>query len=123
MADRGLKRLCGACGTKFYDFGKLPIICPSCKTEFTGDVVVKSRRAKSSIVADTVTRADIERKNREALEGDDEDLDDETISLDDLDEDDDDDLDIDDMDDVEDDDDDLSDLEGDVDIDLDIDKD
>lgn len=124
MTDRGLKRLCGACGTKFYDFGKLPIICPSCEVEFTGDVVVKSRRAKSSIVADTVTRADIEKKNREAL-ADDED-DDETISLDDVDENDDDDLDDDiDLDDIDDmdSDDDLSDLEGDVDIDMDTDKD
>jgi uncharacterized protein (TIGR02300 family) len=128
MADRGLKRLCGACGTKFYDFGKLPIVCPSCETEFTGEVVVKSRRAKSSIVADTVTRADIEKKNREALTDDDDDEeDDDTISLDDVEEDNDDDLDddidLDDIDDSDDDDDDLSDLEGDVDIDLDKDKD
>ena len=55
MTTRGLKRLCGACGTKYYDFGKLPIKCPSCGVEFTGEVVVKTRR-KSSIVADTVKR-------------------------------------------------------------------
>lgn len=120
MADRGLKRLCGSCGTKFYDFGKLPIICPSCTTQFTGDVVIKTRRTKSSIVADTVKRADIEEKNRDALDDEDED-DADTISLDDLDEGDDD-LDIDAIDDA-DDEDDLSDLEGDVDIDLDDDLD
>lgn len=124
MADRGLKRLCGACGTKFYDFGKLPIICPSCGTEFTGDVVVKSRRAKSTIAADTVSREEIEKRNRQAVADDD---DEDTVSLDDLDEGDDDlddDIDLDNIDDTDSDDDDLSDLEGDVDIDLDdIDKD
>jgi len=129
MSTRGLKRLCGACGTKFYDLGKLPIICPSCGVEFTGDVVIKTRRAKSTIVADTVKRADIEKKNREALgdSDEDEDEDDTTISLDDLDEGEDDDLDddidLDDLDDDIDDDDDLSDLEGDVDLDIKNDKD
>ena len=123
MTTRGLKRLCGACGTKYYDFGKLPIKCPSCGVEFTGEVVVKTRR-KSSIVADTVKRDAIEKKNAAAVE-DDED----TISLDDLDEGDDDDLDDDldiDLDDDDDDidgDDDLSDLEGDVNLGVDLDDD
>ena len=118
MANRGLKRICASCGTKFYDFGKLPIICPSCGAEFDGAVEVKSRRSKSSIVADTVRRDEIEAKNREIAESDDD-----TVSLDDLDEDDDldDDLDMDDIDDNEDDDD-LSDLDGDIDVDLDDDR-
>jgi len=121
MADRGLKRICASCGTKFYDFGKFPVICPNCGAEFTGEVEVKSRRSKSSIAPDTVKRDEIEAKNREAMDDDEE-----TVSLDDLDEgedndidDLDDDLSIDDIDEDGDNDDDLSDLDGDIDVDLD----
>ncbi len=95
MANRGLKRICTSCEMKFYDFGKLPIICPSCKTEFTGEIEVKSRRAKSTIVPDTVKRDEIEAKNKEAAV-DEDDIDDG-------------------IDDVESDDD-LSDLEGDIEV-------
>jgi len=105
MANRGLKRTCTSCATKFYDFGKLPIICPSCKTEFTGEIEVKARRAKSAIVPDTVKRDEIEEKNKDIASTDD----DETISLDDLNEDD------------GDDDDDLSDLSGDINVSIDDD--
>jgi uncharacterized protein (TIGR02300 family) len=31
--DLGLKRVCVACGAKFYDMGKVPAICPKCGTE------------------------------------------------------------------------------------------
>jgi uncharacterized protein (TIGR02300 family) len=99
MANRGLKRICTSCGTKFYDFGKLPIVCPSCGTEYTGEIEVKARRAKSTIVADTVKRDEIEAKNKEVAEAN---TDDETISLDDLNED------------GDDEDDDLSDISGDI---------
>ena len=104
MTNRGLKRICASCGTKFYDFGKLPIICPSCGAEFNGEIAVKSRRSKSSIVADTINRDEIEAKNKIAAITDeiDEDEDDETISLEDL------------HDDDIDEDDDLSDLDGDL---------
>jgi uncharacterized protein (TIGR02300 family) len=30
--DLGTKRLCANCGTKFYDLGKNPIVCPKCAT-------------------------------------------------------------------------------------------
>ena len=43
---RGLKRLCSECGSRFYDFNKRPIICPSCETEFTGEMKVKGRRGR-----------------------------------------------------------------------------
>lgn len=42
----GLKRICTSCGTRFYDLNKRPIICPSCSTEFTGDIKVKARRGR-----------------------------------------------------------------------------
>lgn len=112
MANRGLKRICASCGIKFYDMEKQPIKCPSCGATFTGDVEVKSRRSRSSIVPDTVNRDAIEKKNVADL--DDEDDDDDTLSLDDLADEEDDDLD---------DSDDLSDLDGDIDVSVDVDKD
>ncbi len=30
----GVKRLCLSCNAKFYDLGRLPILCPKCQTEF-----------------------------------------------------------------------------------------
>lgn len=30
--ELGTKRHCGACGAKFYDLGKVPIVCPKCAT-------------------------------------------------------------------------------------------
>ena len=44
----GKKRICLACNTKYYDFNKSPIICPSCGTEFDPDTnIIKSRKVKS----------------------------------------------------------------------------
>ena len=33
-ADRGTKRQCQSCATKFYDLNRDPILCPSCGTQF-----------------------------------------------------------------------------------------
>ncbi|MDP2618942.1 MAG: TIGR02300 family protein [Hyphomicrobiales bacterium] len=30
----GTKRTCASCGTKFYDFGRTPIVCPKCSTVY-----------------------------------------------------------------------------------------
>lgn len=50
VADkRGLKRICMSCGTRFYDFNKRPVVCPSCSTEFTGEAKAKARRVRSPI--------------------------------------------------------------------------
>jgi uncharacterized protein (TIGR02300 family) len=35
--ELGLKRVCVACGAKFYDLGKTPAICPKCGTEQPAD--------------------------------------------------------------------------------------
>ena len=43
----GKKRICPACNTKYYDFNKSPIICPSCGTEFDPDLYLKSRKGKN----------------------------------------------------------------------------
>jgi uncharacterized protein (TIGR02300 family) len=40
----GLKRVCGSCGTKFYDFARSPIICPKCGTVY----VVSSSAARAA---------------------------------------------------------------------------
>lgn len=48
----GLKRICTSCGVRFYDMNNRPIICPSCGTEFTGEVKVKTRRGRAA-AADT----------------------------------------------------------------------
>ena len=45
----GKKRICPACNTKYYDFNKSPIICPSCGTEFDPDTYQKSRKGKGSL--------------------------------------------------------------------------
>ncbi|MBC9179805.1 TIGR02300 family protein [Pseudoroseomonas ludipueritiae] len=31
--ELGMKRICVACGAKFYDLGKQPAVCPKCGTE------------------------------------------------------------------------------------------
>lgn len=42
--DWGTKRLCQSCATKFYDFGRTPIVCPKCETVFDPETLLKSRR-------------------------------------------------------------------------------
>ena len=43
----GKKRICPACGLKYYDFNKSPITCPTCKVKFDPDLYLKSRKGKS----------------------------------------------------------------------------
>ncbi len=43
----GKKRICSACNTKYYDFNKSPIICPSCGSEFDPDLYLKNRKGKN----------------------------------------------------------------------------
>ena len=31
---RGIKRVCQSCGTRFYDLGRTPIVCPSCQSVY-----------------------------------------------------------------------------------------
>jgi uncharacterized protein (TIGR02300 family) len=46
--ELGLKRVCVACGTRFYDLTKSPAICPKCGTEQPVDVP-KPRRAGGNV--------------------------------------------------------------------------
>ncbi len=134
---RGLKRVCVSCGIRFYDMNKRPIVCPSCDTEFTGEIKLKARRGRVA-AADTEAEGKVSKKAvKEVIVDDDDDLDDEDgaeiVSLEDAEEVDDDDLDDDDAPDldlddsslddleVDDIDDDLDDLDEDLDEDLDVD--
>lgn len=133
LDPRGLKRICASCGNRFYDLNKRPIVCPSCETEFTGEIKVKSRRGRTANdAADSQVKGkttnDDEDDDTPIMEDDDED---DTISLDDLDEDDDsddDDIDLDmdddlgDLDDLEPDADDMDDFDEGDDSDDDDDK-
>ena len=49
--ELGIKRRCISCGTKFYDFLKSPITCPSCGAEFDPEQLLKSRKGRVSIKA------------------------------------------------------------------------
>lgn len=112
---RGLKRICTSCGNRFYDLNKRPIVCPSCETEFTGEIKIKARRSR--IIANDA--ADDQVMDKTARDDEDDDMimgDDDTLSLNDLDEDGADSDDEDDMDlDMDDDLGDLDDLEPDAD--------
>ncbi|MDC1356532.1 TIGR02300 family protein [Pseudomonadota bacterium] len=75
----GVKRICPACGTKYYDFNNSPIICPSCNMEFDPDIYLKSRKGKNlspKLVADNNDNIsnldDIEVENDEEVVSDDD---------------------------------------------------
>lgn len=69
---RGLKRICMGCGTRFYDFNKRPIVCPSCKAEFMIEVKTKGRRGKAVANDDEVVvkakEAEVAGKETEEIE-------------------------------------------------------
>ena len=47
-AELGIKRSCGSCGMRFYDFKRRPILCPGCTTEVDPNNIVKSRKSPSA---------------------------------------------------------------------------
>ena len=49
--DLGVKRRCASCGTKFYDFKKSPITCPSCQSVFDQEQLLKSRKGRAAVKA------------------------------------------------------------------------
>jgi uncharacterized protein (TIGR02300 family) len=75
----GVKRICPACGLKYYDFKKSPITCPSCNVEFDPDIYLKTRKGKSfspKVVTDNnddmSNLDDIEIDNNEEVVSDDD---------------------------------------------------
>ena len=96
-ADLGTKRACLACGMRFYDFSRSPIICPGCGAEFDPENIIKSRKGRPA--AKTTSRADVDATDDDQIE-DDDDADELTDAV--VDDNDDDDIDFDDDDDVDD---------------------
>lgn len=47
-AEWGLKRICPSCGTRYYDMKKNPPVCPSCKTTFDPENLMRARRNRSA---------------------------------------------------------------------------
>ena len=45
-ADLGKKRVCLACGMRFYDLNRSPIECPGCGAEFDPENIIKSRKSR-----------------------------------------------------------------------------
>ena len=91
---RGLKRVCSECGIRFYDLNKRPITCPSCETEFTGEIKTKGRKGRAAIIEEEEKKAAAEKaaKDKEAKKAEEESQDEieeeddgiEEVSLDDV---------------------------------------
>ncbi len=45
----GVKRACLACGTRFYDMCKDPILCPSCGAKFDVETIFRPRRTRAPV--------------------------------------------------------------------------
>ena len=45
----GVKRACLACGTRFYDMRKDPIVCPSCNAKFDVETIFRPRRTRAPV--------------------------------------------------------------------------
>ena len=69
--DLGTKRACLACGMRFYDFSRSPIICPGCGAEFDSENIIKSRKGRPAVK--TSSSADIDLTNADQTEDDDAD--------------------------------------------------
>jgi uncharacterized protein (TIGR02300 family) len=76
--ELGTKRVCVACGARFYDLTKVPAVCPKCATEQPPDQprprrasgnVVEERRPKKATPAPGMEEADIEVEGVEEEEG------------------------------------------------------
>ena len=78
--ELGTKRICVACGTRFYDLTKVPAICPKCGTEQpveqprprrTGGNVVEDKRPKKVVPAPGIEDVDVEVEGVEDAEEED----------------------------------------------------
>lgn len=49
-AEWGLKRVCLACGARYYDMKKNPPVCPSCGTAYDPENQMRTRRGRSKPV-------------------------------------------------------------------------
>jgi uncharacterized protein (TIGR02300 family) len=55
----GFKRVCGSCGTKFYDFGRTPIVCPKCDTVYVVSTSTRAAARPEPVAAAVVEEPDV----------------------------------------------------------------
>jgi uncharacterized protein (TIGR02300 family) len=77
--ELGQKRVCVACGARFYDLQKSPAVCPKCGTEQPpeqprarrtgGNVIEEKRVKKAAVVEDVEVDPEAEAVDEEAEEG------------------------------------------------------
>jgi uncharacterized protein (TIGR02300 family) len=58
--ELGAKRQCQACGAKFFDLNKDPIVCPKCGTAFQGAARVRAATKEDAEDAELSTPAGID---------------------------------------------------------------
>ena len=68
----GIKRRCASCGTKFYDFNKSPIICPSCSAKFDPEQLLKSRKGRVASKVAAAVAETVPVETQDIIENDDE---------------------------------------------------
>lgn len=71
----GTKRTCQSCGSKFYDFGRTPIVCPNCGAVFDLEVLTRTRRSRSAPRSSPVAVVDEEEERAPAAASSDDDAD------------------------------------------------
>ena len=64
----GTKRVCQSCGAKFYDFQRMPIVCPACGATFELEALTRSRRPRAAPRAAVVAAVDTAADEEEDLE-------------------------------------------------------
>ncbi len=79
--ELGSKRVCVACGTRFYDLNKQPVVCPKCSTEQPaeqprlrrtgGNVALEEKRRPKVVPAPGLEDADVEVEPAEEEAGED----------------------------------------------------
>lgn len=56
----GIKRTCLACGAKFYDLEKNPVICPKCNKKFAVEDFSKTRRGRKKAIEEEILEDEVE---------------------------------------------------------------
>ncbi len=77
--ELGVKRVCVACGARFYDLMKVPAVCPKCGTEQpaeaprsrrpVGNVTEDKRPKKPAVADDADAETEVETSEDEEAEG------------------------------------------------------
>ncbi len=58
--ELGAKRQCQACGAKFFDLNRDPIVCPKCGTVFQGAARVRAASKEDEVDAELTTPAGVD---------------------------------------------------------------